>query len=302
MSPFRSGYIAIIGRPNVGKSTLLNNLLGQKLAAVSSKPQTTRSRILGIKHVPGAQLLFLDTPGIHKPHKSLNDYMVEVAQSTFDDADIFILVIEPEKEISRGDRTLFEAVSSRGKPVIVVINKADRGNKLRILPLMDQCLNELKAAVVVPLSALKGDGVDGLEQEILKRLPEGPAYYPEDQVTDQTERNLASEIIREKVFELTRQEVPYSVAVVIESFQEPKEGDPKPIIRIRAAIIVEKDSQKGIVIGKKGQMAKKIGEDSRHELERELGNKVFLELFVRVEKDWTKDPRKVREFLEPAGT
>ncbi len=292
---FKSGYIAIIGRPNVGKSTLLNALLGQKLAAVTPKPQTTRHKILGIKHLPDAQLLFLDTPGIHKPHKSLNEYMLEVARAALDDADVFILIVEPSDEISEENQKIFEMIQVKKKPVIVVINKVDKVYKQKILPMMKNYLELFHPEAVIPTSALSGDGVSRIEGEILKFLPEGPPYYPVDQLTDQTERFLVSEIIREKVMELTKEEVPYSATVVIETFEEPKESDFKKVTRIRASLVIEKESQKGILIGKGGQMIKKIGESARKEIETILETKVYLELFVRVEKDWSKDPKKVKE-------
>lgn len=291
---FRSGTIAIIGRPNVGKSTLLNALIGQKIAAVTPKPQTTRHRILGIKHLPDAQLLFLDTPGIHRPHRTLNEYMVEVARATFVDADLFLFMTEPAGSLSEEDQSILKMLCAKEKPILVVINKMDRV-ATAIESLIASCRRLFSPAAIIPASVLKGSGLKEIETEIVKNLPEGPAYFPEDQVTDQTERFLVSEIIREKVMELTREEVPYSVTVLIESFQEPK--DSKKLTRIRASLIVEKDSQKGILIGKGGQMIKKIGELSRKEIEVELGGQVYLELFVRVEKDWSHDPNKVREFV-----
>lgn len=292
---FRSGYVAIIGRPNVGKSTLLNAFLGQKLAVVTPKPQTTRHRILGIKNLADAQLLFLDTPGIHKPHKSLNAYMMDVARAALDDADLFLFLIEPSSHPSGEDREIFRTILLKKKPIVVAINKIDGANHKMLLPFTEQCVREFKPAVIVPISALTGKGITEIEAEIIKKLPEGPAYYPEDQITDQTERFLACEIIREKIMELTRQEIPYSVAVIVEAFEEPKEGK-KAITRIRAAIICEKDSQKGILIGKGGQMLKRIGTLARQDLEEQLGTQVYLELFVRVEKEWTQDPKKVKEF------
>jgi GTP-binding protein Era len=299
---FKSGYIAIIGRPNVGKSTLLNALLGQKIAAVCTKPQTTRHKILGIKHLPQGQLLFLDTPGIHKPHRSLNEYMVEVARSTFEDADLFLFVIEPADEISHEDQGIYKMIQGRNKPILVVINKIDKTYKDSLLPLIQKCVTIFHPDEVIPASAVSEDGLASIEEAIVKRLPEGPAYYPSDQVTNQTERFLVSEIIREKVMELTKEEVPYSVTVLIETFQEPSETDVKKITHIRASLITEKESQKGILIGKGGQMIKKIGELSRKEIEEQLGTKVYLELFVRVEKDWSKDPKKVKEFAYDCWT
>jgi GTP-binding protein Era len=294
----KSGYIAIIGRPNVGKSTLLNALLGQKLAAVSPKPQMTREKILGIKTLSNAQLLFLDTPGLHKPHRSLNEHMVEAAREGLGDADLVLVLVEPRNPVSREDQDILRSVKERGKPLVVAINKIDTVDRRSLLPLMDSLLKEFGAQAVVPVSALSSSGLDRLEAELLDRLPEGPVYFPEDQVTDRSERFLAAEVIREKVMDLLREEVPYSTAVVIESFQEPDASDRKRVTRIQAAIILEKDSQKGIVIGKGGQMIKKIGESARKELEALLEGPVYLELFVKVVSDWTKDPRKVEEFSQ----
>lgn len=324
---FKSGYIAIIGRPNVGKSTLLNALLGQKIAAVTAKPQTTRHRILGIKNLPGAQFLFLDTPGIHQTRgryrsppgppsddrgpiassggrpssarylsKALNEYMMDVAHATLNDADVFLFLIEPADYIHREDREIFQTIAAKRKPILLVITKIDRGDMKKTLPFIAECRRELVSDEIVPVASLQGKGLKELEEEIVKRLPEGPAYYPEDQVTDQTERFLATEIIREKIMELTREEIPYSIAVLIEAFEEPKEAAEKKVTRIRAAIIAEKDSQKGILIGKGGSMLKNIGTRARKDLEEQLGTQVYLELFVRVEKEWTKDPKKVKEF------
>ncbi len=297
MKGFKSGYVAIVGRPNVGKSTLLNALIGEKLAAVTDKPQTTRHRILGIRSSSEGQILFLDMPGIHRPHKSLNEYMVEVARTSLEAADLILLVVEPGDRILSDDRNIVELIRARRKPHLLVINKADTVGQDRLLPMIAMYEQQFQPAVILPVVASRGRGVEGLIQEILQRLPEGPAYYPEDQISDLNDRFLASETVREKAFTLLRQEIPYSLAVEIEQYEEPKEGDPKPIVRIRASIIVEKESQKGIVIGKGGEMIKKIGTLARQELEERLGQKVFLELFVRVEPDWTQDPQKVKEFI-----
>ncbi|HSA58749.1 MAG TPA: GTPase Era [bacterium] len=294
----KSGYIAIVGRPNVGKSTLLNALLGQKLAAVSPKPQMTRERILGIKTLPGAQLLFLDTPGFHKPHRSLNERMLEAAKDSLGEADVVLVLIDPRPSVSRDDAEILRTAKDKRKSLVVAINKIDTVDRRSLLPLMDSLLKDFGAEAVIPVSALSGSGLDRLEAEVVQRLPEGPVYFPEDQVTDRSERFLVTEIIREKVMDLLREEVPYSTAVVIESFQEPAAADRKKVTRIQAAIVVEKDSQKGIVIGKGGQMIKKIGEAARKELETLLEGPVYLELFVKVDTDWTKDPRKIEEFSQ----
>ena len=296
---YKCGYVAIIGQPNVGKSTLLNALIGQKLAGVSSKPQMTRHRILGIKTTPEAQILFLDTPGIHKPHRSLNEYMMEVAHMVLSDADVFLFMIEPSKELGQlhsTDKEIYELLKKNGKPVILIINKADRVAKDHLLPLLETCQKTWDIPVMIPISATQKNGLDRVETEILKYLPENPAFYPQDQASDQNDRFLVGEVIREKIMELTLEEVPYSVTIDVEDFKEPREEDVKKIFRIRASIVCEKDSQKAILIGKGGQMIKKIGAESRIELEKELGQKVFLELFVRVERDWTKDPHRLREF------
>ncbi|MBI2500377.1 MAG: GTPase Era [Deltaproteobacteria bacterium] len=292
---FKSGYIGIVGRPNVGKSTLLNLLVGQKIAAVTEKPQTTRHRILGIRTLPEGQLLFIDTPGIHRPHKNLNEYMMQVTRAALEDVDLFLFLVEPTPRILGEDRRIYEMLSDKRKPVLLIINKVDTVSKDSLLPLISRYHEDWKPVAVVPFCALEENGLENLQQEILRYLPEGPPYYPEDQVSDLSERFIASEVIREKVTLLTREEVPYSVAVEIESYEEPKEADVKKVVRIRASIVVEKDSQKGILVGKGGSMIKKIGQEARLEMEKRLGTKVFLELFVRVEEGWTKDPRKLKE-------
>ncbi|MBI2083956.1 MAG: GTPase Era [Deltaproteobacteria bacterium] len=292
---FKSGYIAIVGRPNVGKSTLLNAFLGQKIAAVCDKPQTTRHRILGIKTTAEGQMLFVDMPGIHRPHKSLNEYMMDVARAALDEVDLFLFVVEPSKKTLHNDHQVFEMIQHRKKPIFLVINKTDHTSRDALLPIIESYHQEFHPDEIFPISATRQKGLEALEKEILKKLPEGPLYFPEDQVSDLPDRFIVAEMIREKITALTREEVPYSVTVQIESYQEPKEGDSKKLVRIQAAIIVEKDSQKGILIGKKGEMIKKIGTEARIEVEKHLGLKVFLELFVRVEENWTKDPKKVKE-------
>ena len=280
---FKSGFVSIIGRPNVGKSTLLNTIIGEKIAIVSDKPQTTRNKILGIKNLPGAQIVFFDTPGIHKPKRRLNEYMVKTTLSTLDEVDIIFFMVEAGETASPGDKYILDMLSKVRKPVFLLINKIDRVHKSIVLPQIDEYRQLYKFDEFFPISALCGDNVDRLVESIVKRLPEGPQYFPEDIATDQPMRFIASEIIREKIFQLTYQEIPYSIAVGIEDFQE-EEG--KNIAFIRGVIFVEKTSQKGIIIGKGGAMLKKVGQLAREELEAIMGIKVFLELWVKVKEKW----------------
>lgn len=283
---FKSGFVAIIGRPNVGKSTLLNTILGDKIAIVSDKPQTTRNRILGVKHLKDAQVVFLDTPGIHKPRHKLNEYMVKAALNTLDEVDIILFMTEAGEVSGSGDSNIVDMLRGAKKPVFLLINKIDRINKGIILPQIDEYRHLYKFDEVFPISALKGENVDSLIDSIVKYLPEGPQYFPDDAVTDQPMRFIASEIIREKIFQRTYQEIPYAVAVGIEDF---KEDETKNIVFIRGLIFVEKDSQKGIIIGKGGAMLKQVGQLARQELEAFMGIKVFLELWVKVKPNWQSD-------------
>ena len=292
MASFKSGYISILGRPNVGKSTLFNRIIGEKIAIVTERPQTTRNRILGIKNVEGGQLIFLDTPGIHEGRSELNRRMVQTAIASSGEADILLLLVEAFSPLVEEDRRMVELIKgSKGLPFLV-INKIDLVRKERLLPLMDQYQRLHPFEKIIPVSAGTGEGVDILLEEILKALPESPPYYPEEIFTDQTERSIVSEMIREKVIHQTYQEVPHSSAVTIESFKEHPE---KNLVVIQGTIHVEKDSQKKILIGKGGQRLKKIGETARKEIEAFLGKKVFLELWVKVERDWTRDPRALDE-------
>lgn len=283
---FKSGFVAIIGRPNVGKSTLLNTILGDKIAIVSDKPQTTRNRILGVKHLKDAQVVFLDTPGIHKPRHKLNEYMVKAALNTLDEVDIILFMTEAGAVSGSGDSNIVDMLRGAEKPVFLIINKIDRINKSVVLPQIDEYRHIYKFDEVFPISALKGENVDNLLDSIVMYLPEGPQYFPDDAVTDQPMRFIASEIIREKIFQRTYQEIPYSVAVGIEDF---KEDETKNIAVIRGLIFVEKDSQKGIIIGKGGAMLKQVGQLARQELEAFMGIKVFLELWVKVKPNWQSD-------------
>ncbi len=290
--PFKSGFVAIIGRPNAGKSTLLNAILGEKIAIVSQKPQTTRNRIRGIKNSENAQIIFLDTPGIHDAKGYLNEFMVREALSALEDVDIVVYLVEAGKKTEE-EHFIIENLKNIKCPVILGINKVDTVQKDILLPLIDEYSRLYRFKEIIPLCAVKGEGTGELVRLIIELLPEGPKYFSEDILTDQPERFIAAEIIREKVFLLTKQEIPYSTAVVVERF---KENPKKKIISISATINVERDSQKGIIIGKGGNMLKQIGTRARIDIERLLGTKVFLELFVKVVKDWTKDKRLLKEF------
>ena len=285
---FKSGFISIIGRPNVGKSTLLNSLLGEKIAIISDKPQTTRNRILGIVNRLGAQLVFMDTPGIHKPVHKMNEVMVKTALATYNEVDVILMLVEATEKPGAGDRFIIETLSKVKTPVYLLINKVDLIEKQRLLPLMQEYSGLHSFAEIIPISALKNDLGD-LVDTILKQLPQGPKYFPDDQLTDQPERFIVAELVREKIFELTKEEIPYSSAVIIEDMKE--EPD---LTRIHAVIYVERDSQKGIIIGKGGAMLKQIGTLARQDAERLLGVKVFLKLYVKVKKGWREDETVLR--------
>lgn len=288
---FRSGFAAIIGAPNVGKSTLLNQIMGQKIAITSPKPQTTRNQIIGVWTSDQAQVVFFDTPGIHKARDLLNIRLMNQALAVIPDADLIILMVDPE--VHAMDHSLVMGkIKEHKKPIILAFNKVDKMNKDQLLPALDNLNKKMPLACMVPISALTGDGVERLLDEIVTLLPEGPLYYPADTVTDQPERLIAAEMVREQVFRMTRQEIPYSTAVTVEDFDESRDD----LIRIQAVIHVERDSQKGMVIGKKGEMLKKIGTAARLDIERLTGVRVFLELFVRVEKNWSRDPRALSRF------
>jgi GTP-binding protein Era len=285
---FKSGFISIIGRPNVGKSTLLNALLGEKIAIISDKPQTTRNKILGIVNQPGAQMVFMDTPGIHKPMHKMNEVMVKTALATYNEVDVILMLVEATEQPGGGDRFIIETLSQVKTPVFLLINKVDLVKKDALLPLMQEYSKLYHFAEIIPVSALKKD-IGGLLDSILKQLPQGPKYFPEDQLTDQPERFIVSELIREKIFELTKEEIPYSTAVVIEEMKE--EPD---ITRITAVIFVERDSQKGILIGKGGGMLKQIGTLARLDAEKLLGTKIFLQIWVKVKKGWREDEHMLK--------
>ncbi len=290
---FKSGYVAIVGAPNVGKSTLLNRVLGQKISITSNKPQTTRNRILGVLHRPQAQLVFIDTPGVHKAGGPLNVRIVETALSSLEEVDVILVLIDAARSDAASEGLMVKKIKAGKKPVVLAPNKIDLIDKNDLLPLIDRWSAAYPFKDIVPVSAETGAQVDRLLAALETLLPAGPPLFPEDAVTDLPERFIAAEMIREKVFRLTGEEIPYATAVTIEAFEEQKKG---ALVRIHATIHMERDSQKAIVIGKGGRMLKSIGEKSRLELERFLGVKVFLKLFVRVQKNWSRDTRALRKF------
>ena len=289
---FRSGFISLVGHPNVGKSTLLNRILGEKLVITSDKPQTTRNRIQGICNRPGGQIVFIDTPGIHKAESRLNKFMVATAYSALKGVDLILYLVDattpPAKSVE-----IQEIVARSKAPVFLVINKVDLVGKGDLAGLIASYAALYPFREIFPVSSLKGHGVERLIEVVFGYLPPGPAYFPDDILTDLPERFLVAEMVREKIFHLTHDEIPYSVAVVVESFKERQDGS---LIAISATINVEKESQKGIVIGRKGEMLKRIGTLARKDLEELLQTKVFLELFVRVQKEWSENGRLLKEF------
>lgn len=295
-SAFRCGYVAILGAPNAGKSTLLNRLLGMKIAITSKRPQTTRTRILGVVQRPGAQMILLDTPGIHQARGPLNTRIVAAALTAMEDVDLLLWLVDAERPDPEAESFLLERLPSAGPPVLLAINKIDRVAKAQVLPLIDAWRRRHPFAAIVPISARYGTQLEALEEEMTRLLPEGPALFPEDQVTDQPERVIVTEMIREKVFRLTGAEIPYSTAVTVEQF---KARPDRALIDIHATIHLERDSQKAIVIGKGGAKLRQIGEAARMDIQRLLGAKVFLKLFVRVQKNWTRDAKAMERFGYP---
>lgn len=289
----KNGFVSFIGRPNAGKSTLINRLVGEKVAIVSDKPQTTRNRILGVKNYPDAQVIYLDTPGIHRPLHRMNVRMVDAARDTISEVDIVGLVIDVNEKFGGGDRYVFDMVKDLHKPVFLILNKIDLIKKPKLLPIMEEFSRQGTFAEIIPVSAGTGLNIDRLETAIIDRLPEGPALYPLDYLTDQPERFMASEIVREKVLQFTHAEIPFSSAVVVDRFEEP--ADPKGLLKLYCTIVVERESQKPILIGKNGDMIKTIGTAAREELEKFFSTKVFLDLHVRVKSDWREDDRTLQE-------
>lgn len=288
---FKSGFVAIIGRPNVGKSTLMNQVIGQKIAIMSDKPQTTRNKIHGVYTTNESQIVFLDTPGIHKRQSKLGDYMNEMAISTLGEVEAVLFLIDAADGLGGGDRYIAEQLKDVSTPVILVMNKIDKLEPEALLPLIEEYRKLHTFAEIVPISAKLGNNVDTLLAQLEKYLPEGPQYYPEDQITDHPEQFVCAELIREKILHMTREEVPHSIAVTIEDMRVEENG----VVHISAVIFVERDSQKGIIIGKQGAMLKEVGRRARTDIENLLGSKIFLELWVKVKKDWRNQERVLRD-------
>ena len=287
---YKSGFVAIIGRPNAGKSTLLNVFVGERISIVSDKPQTTRNRITGILTLPDAQVIFLDTPGLHRPRGLLNEYMVKTAKEACEEVDIVLFMVEANRNPGEDENEIIEFLKGFDTKVFLVINKTDLVRRDSLLPLIDKYSSMYNFSEIIPVSSLRGENVADLKKTIVDYLPDGPQYYPEDEMTEQPERFIAAEIIREKIFRMTKDEVPYSTAVLVEEMKE--RGDR---IFTRADIYVERDSHKGIIIGAKGQMLKKIGQAARRDIERLLGAPIYLELWVKVKSDWREKPGALKE-------
>jgi GTP-binding protein Era len=289
----KAGFVALVGRPNAGKSTLLNRFVGEKVAIVSDKPQTTRHRIVGVRNAPGGQIVFVDTPGIHKPLHRMNTRMVDAAIDALRQADVVVLVVDASGRPGSGDAFVVDLLAQARVRPIVALNKIDCIEKPRLLPLMEHYAQMASPRAIVPMSARTGDGVAALEEELLAALPEGEPLYPDDYLTDQTERSLAAELVREKVLRHTRDELPFTTAVVIDRFEEAQA--PGGLTRIFASILVDHDSQKPIVIGKGGEMIKRIGTEARRDVEEMLGGRVHLDLHVKVRQAWRDDERLLDE-------
>ncbi|MBQ0139936.1 MAG: GTPase Era [Kurthia sp.] len=289
---FKSGFVSIIGRPNVGKSTFLNHVIGQKIAIMSDKPQTTRNKVQGVLTTDDAQIIFIDTPGIHKPKHKLGEFMLKVSKNALREVEVIMFMINAQQKLGPGDQYVMEMLKGTNTPVFLVVNKIDTIQPEELMKKIEEYRHEFDFAEVVPISALEGNNVETLLATLKKYLPEGPHYYPADQVTDHPERFIISEMIREKVLHLTRDEVPHSIAVEIEKIRR----DEDDRVHVMASIIVERDSQKGIIIGKKGSMLKEIGTRARKDIENLLGSKVYLELWVKVQKDWRDRSSQLRDY------
>jgi GTP-binding protein Era len=291
----KAGFVSLVGLPNAGKSTLLNRLVGTKLAIVSDKPQTTRTRILGVRTYPDGQVVYVDTPGIHRPTHRMNVRMLDTARDAMRDVDVVGVVLDASQKPAGGQEHLFKMVHDLTTPVVLVLNKVDLLAKPKLLPVIDRVRQEREFADIVPVSALSGDGVERLEQVFLSHLPEGEPLYPDDYLTNQPERFFVAEIVREQVLEHTHAELPFSTAVVVDKFEEPERE--KGLIRLYCTILVERESQKPILIGRRGEMIKQIGTAARLELERFFDTKVFLDLHVKVKSEWREDERMLDEIL-----
>ena len=292
---FKSGYASIVGRPNVGKSTLLNRLVAQKVAATSNRPQTTRNKITGVVHLPDAQIILVDTPGIHSSKRALNEMMVKASLSTYADVDLILVLIDAVEGFRDEDEFVLKSMQHASAPKILVVNKIDLVEKPKLLTLIAEAHDKSIFKEIIPVSALKDDGMDPLKELIIGYLPEGPEYFPKDMITDCTESFLLAEIIREKVLSLTRLEVPHSVAVVVGGMEEQANG----VVKIDATLYTEKDSQKKILIGQGGSMLKSIGRIARVEIEKRLGAKVYLKIFVKVKSNWRDQKQSIKEFVYP---
>lgn len=290
---FRSGFVSIIGRPNVGKSTLVNHVIGQKIAIMSDKPQTTRNKIQGVYTREEGQIVFIDTPGIHKPKTKLGDYMVKTATSTLKEVDVVLFVVDVSEGYGAGDQFIMDQLAGIKTPVFLILNKIDQVAPDALLPIIDFYKDKFPFAEIIPISALHGNNVNTLLDQILLKLPEGPQYYPADQITDHPEYFVVAELIREKILELTREEIPHSIAVEIEQMKKRENSE---TIYVGAVIYTERDSQKRIVIGKNGSVLKEVGKLARIDIEALLGNKIYLELWVKVKKDWRNKVSQLRSF------
>lgn len=290
---YKSGFISIIGRPNAGKSTFLNKVIGQKIAIMSDKPQTTRNKVQGVLTTDKQQIVFIDTPGINEPRHKLGDFMLKVAKNTLREVDAILLMVDSVDRIGKQDRYILEMLKGNETPVFLVMNKIDLIHPDKLLSVTEAFRKEYDFADVIPISALEGINIDGLLEVLTKHLPEGPQYYPADQVTDHPERFIISELIREKVLHLTHEEIPHSIAVVIEKIKREEDSEK---IRVTATIMVERESQKGMVIGKKGALLKEVGVRARKDIEMLLGSKVYLELWVKVQRDWRNKQVHLRDF------